>query len=198
MNLKEKFNFDDVKEYDKINVNLDKTCFLAKIPNTKKNGKIERLGDLFYGVKNNEPNDINIAFYNDIYFSHPFSTLIIKSGEIRYLNVPLIMIALFQQNHFHYKIYKNNIFDYFTFTYNVDFIYGYVTSELQQSMLSKSPMYNFVNCDYKIHLYCDGYCYAGIGILFLLYPDFAYECEYNKKNLIDEFIKLNTHWTEII
>lgn len=129
-----KFDFDNIKNNNDISENLyyDDKCFLAYVSIKHKCDTIKRDGDLFYGVKNNEHTDIQITFFFNY---HKIQTLIIKSGEIGYIDTPLFMFLCRRNNPFNYKIKKLNCYNFMSSHCNINFIYGYLT-ELIRNKLS--------------------------------------------------------------
>jgi hypothetical protein len=107
--------------------------FLSKIPYTKTSGKIERYGDLFIGIQNNESYRIKVYFY-EVIINNIFDVcepLHLTPGEIGILKQPLNLITKRAKN-LYYKIEKEENID--SSKSNTDFIYGYVVESLRRKL----------------------------------------------------------------
>ncbi len=155
------FNFDEIKSYDEIGTGLASGYnFLATNPENKSSGQIERAGDLFYGIRNNEPYPLTVKIFLN---EHVLESLEIPSGKIGYLSHPLLMIKLYQKNNLTYQItsdssnspelnsghwfgnwigqwfgqwFSSSAQSYYT-NPNVEFIYGYLTEQIRKDIMGK-------------------------------------------------------------
>lgn len=190
MNINKHFDFNIIKNYDELKLNFDMMNFLVKIPNNKKYGKIERKGDLFYGIKNNELYDMKITLYYESHYNLIIESSIVKSGDIYMMKIPLIMIKLYKYNKFYYKIERNNpkfynvIFD----TYNTEFIYGYVLKSLRKNIVDIDLFY--VNKNISL-FYTNGSVYDW------MYMIYNTNNKYNN-DIYLEFKKNNDMWFELL
>lgn len=149
--LRSLFDFENIRPEEESAVVKDNMLFYKS--NNKNYGTIERDGDLFFGIKNNENYDMKVIIYllywsesadNDasiriiekVASDYIYQTLYIKPGEIGYLNTPLIPIKLQKTNRLRYKIEKatTGICDFFYTTYNTNFIYGYVSQDMRRDL----------------------------------------------------------------
>lgn len=225
MNLSEYFDFQNTVfvDQEKANFDSDTLNFMSKIPNTKKSGLLERNGDLFFGIKNNELYEIKITFYlfSKLKEKDIFETIYIKSGEVGLIKTPLLMIKMNKNNLF-YKIESINTkekkigyIDYFLSsffetdntneTYDTEFIYGYVTKSLRKTFANTN--YFHIIDNKKILLYIDGLITDRLYLMCYYYPTEVSIDFYNKymnhiyktdEEIIAEFIKLNKDWIELL
>ncbi len=193
------FNFADIKSYDEICMGLASGHnFLATNPvnlANKSSGPIERAGDLFYGIINNEPYPITVKIYLN---ERILETLKIPSGQTGYLSHPLIMIKLYRTNKLTYQITslstepdKTNelnsgyrlgkwIGQWFSSPVqpnytnpNVEFIYGYLTEQIRKDIMSKK-LYCLNNVDAwnQISLYGHtGHIESWLYTICYMYPE---------------------------
>jgi hypothetical protein len=193
------FNFANIKGYNEISTNLASGHnFLATCPVNKNSSQIERHGDLFYGIKNNEPEKITVKVsLND----HVLESLDISSGQIGFLSHPLLMIKLYRNNKLTYQITNNSakLSDSSTSTnpgywlsnwigqwfglqdnhlpnqtnYNVEFIYGYLTEQIRKDIMGKKLFcLNDVDAWNQISLYGHtGHIESWLYIICYIYPE---------------------------
>ena len=152
--LRSLFDFENIRPEEESAVVKDNMLFYKS--NDKNHGTIERDGDLFFGIKNNEKYIMKVIIYL-LYWNESadkaasiadieqnpnnvYQTLYIKPGEIGYLNTPLIPIKLQKTNRLRYKIEKatTGICDFFYTTYNTNFIYGYVSTDMRRELCDTS------------------------------------------------------------
>lgn len=217
------FNFNDITDSNNIKSKLLlNECFLTKILNLKKEGIIERDGDLFYGIKNNESCTIKFTIYcKHKYDEYIYDSCLIKSGETYILKRPILLIKLYKNNKFFFTITKilaneekqNMLYNYFftnDITYNIintEFIYGLLTTDIRKNLVKKKC---YVNIDRKYYFYhpSNGDIYEGLHsysvfnlhLLPMKFIDsyFNFDNKPVKENInySEEFFRLDNDWIE--
>jgi hypothetical protein len=192
-----------IMNYNKIDENLNKKNFLGKIPNDKMEGAIERNGDLFLGVINNEPFDLKLTLYskysnetlldniinniNDYingYTNPPLYEIIIKANQSSFISPPLNMIGLYRKNSFNFKFERidKTWLSWTTFflksPLHTEFIYGYLLDEPHKKLSLKSFIY--YNKDYYFKYNYGRFCsYKSMYNLIYSSEDLNYEFNKN-------------------
>lgn len=218
------FNLANIKpKFIQTNENI-----VVKINNPQiiETGHLTRDGDLLLGIQNNEPFPIIFTFYDD-YYSYKTKKyedkLVIQSGKIEYFNIPIILVAVTQKRSLdlYYKIEKydetppecKTFYEKFitfyetnfkTTTFNVDFIYGYVSKETRIKMVT-SKLYCYKNK--KIALYFGGNFFTWIWSACMIYSQ-CFDKQFDINNAtgfyqklsddeyVEEFIKTHKNtWT---
>ena len=176
--LRSLFDFENIRSEEESAVVKDNMLFYKS--NNKRHGTIERDGDLFFGIKNNENYIMKVIIDLACWYDEQkdkdgyiinidtnrvppnyyitYQTLYIKPGEIGYLRTPLIPIRLTRINRLRYKIEKVNseICDFFYTTYKTDFIYGYVSEDMRRDLCDNIIIYENECIAYNLGdiLYC--------------------------------------------
>ena len=220
------FDFNTINRPDNISNCLhENICFLSNLTQKKSYGRIERLGDLFYGIKNKELFPINIcifySYYKESDIKHPDHTdkmidsFTLAPNETYILQRPLLMIKLHQQNNFFFRIKRtdtlnktiyNSIPAFFSpidEIFNTEFIYGYLTKETRTKLVNTDCFCEYNNRYYFYPL--EGFCTDWLDIVRCFtnrkinndYFNLFLNHEIPQHCTIHMFKKMNPRWLEI-
>jgi len=174
----DQYEYNKIREETKINDKISQN-FLYTHSNIRHSRFIEKFGDIFFGIKNDEPFDITFSlFLNNNNKYHFMTRFLVKSGEYTLLSNPIIIGGMNNINIYYYieKYQVNfNLCSYIKFKidnllcsgYNVKFLYGEVTDDIRNFIFNKIKCFD---SDYDTP-YFQNICYIytsnGLDLIFL-------------------------------
>jgi hypothetical protein len=215
-NITQSLDFDKIHDSYEIGIKLSpKECFLGKKTQLTSIDSIKRVGDILYGIKNNESCSIKVTIYCN---SRQYEVCIINSGETYRLKSPILLIKLYMNNLFTYEVEKMDLwylyalYDFLGMKHpnspvNIEFIYGYLTQELREEVsLSKCFVRtnDDVVCLYDVrcgNAYMDIWIYAWLNPLLVTHEYYNLFVTLNtswpnKTEFENDFFRMNSGWVE--